>query len=77
MIVQATQGQCTGLPLNILMDPGSYHSFVHSSTIQAKGAIPKIIRPRVMTTLKGIPAFNQNMELQGTRSAAPKTSIEV
>ena len=42
MLSQTIQGQRTHLPLNVLMDPGSDHSYIHEQVLP-KGAIPKIV----------------------------------
>ena len=46
------------------MDPGSDRSFIHERVIP-KGAVPKVIRPKVTRTLSGTTNYTRVVELQG------------
>jgi hypothetical protein len=64
MIAHTIQGHRTRLPLKVLMDPGSDHSYIHARVLP-KGAVPSTVRSRRTKTLSGIIDYNRKVELKG------------
>jgi hypothetical protein len=64
MIAHTIQGHRTRLPLKVLMDPGSDHSYIHSRVLP-KGAVPSTVRARRTKTLSGIVNYDCKVDLKG------------